>query len=422
MNHILQVIVLILGFISYQHQAIAQSELPYNSFFLPLNKHTDAAKPLYSAQIMRTNTNYLIDINAPFSWFGCWPTWNMQPGNYCPGICTPAVSCYENICNKVRISSSSKSPSCPPAQDSDYEGECYCPYNVVDSLDGRCVISYLSNDTFDVKTSNGRNPLPPIYSANANVGCVDPSTAFQSYPKDVTGVMALSTSPYALPASLNQPPLNKTLSLCLPSSTAAHGILFYGNGPYYLSDVDVRGLLSYTPLLKRPDSFGYFIGVNSFVIKKRSVDLPGNTTAKLSTTEPYTTLRTDIYNPMVRRFSLVTKRIPKANPIAPFSLCYSTSTNGTQAALKVPDIDINLQDGKKWTISTANSIKQITEDVACLAFVDGGAKSEHAIVIGTHQFEDNFLLFDLENSTFGFSSSLLRKQTSCANFDFTMHD
>nr|GFC46005.1 basic 7S globulin-like [Tanacetum cinerariifolium] len=225
---------------------------------------------------------------------GCWPTWNMQPGNYCPGICTPAISCWENICNEVRTSSSSKSPSCPPAQDSDYEGECYCPYNAVDPLDGKCVISYLSNDTFDVKTivSNA------IYSVNANVGCVNPDTAFLSYPKDVTGVLALSTSPYALPASLNQAPPNRTLSLCLPSASAAPGILFYGNGFSYLSNVDVKSLLSYTPLLKHPDSFGYFIGVNSIVIKKRSVDLPGNTTAKLSTTEPYTTLRTDIYNPV----------------------------------------------------------------------------------------------------------------------------
>nr|GFC80100.1 putative aspartic peptidase A1 family [Tanacetum cinerariifolium] len=91
-------------------------------------------------------------------------------------------------------------------------------------------------------------------------------------------------------------------------------------------------------------------------------------------------------------------------------------TNGTQAALKVPDILLNLQGEKNWTISTANSIKQVTEEVACLALVDSGAKSEHAIIIGTHQFEDNFLLFDLENSSFGFSSSLLHKQTSCAKF------
>nr|GEZ11859.1 basic 7S globulin 2-like [Tanacetum cinerariifolium] len=151
-------------------------------------------------------------------------------------------------------------------------------------------------------------------------GSFNPSTAFQSYPKDVTGVMALSTSPYALPAYFNQQPLNRTFSLCIPSASAAPGMLFYGNGPYYFlphSDVD------------------------------RSVDLPGNTTAMLSTTEPYTTLRTDIYNPVVRRYFMVTKRILKANPIAQFSLCYNTSSNGTQA-----NIDFNLQGGKKCTIGS----------------------------------------------------------------------
>ncbi|MFS7981282.1 putative aspartic peptidase domain superfamily, xylanase inhibitor, Peptidase family A1 [Helianthus anomalus] len=67
-------------------------------------------------------------------------------------------------------------------------------------------------------------------------------------------------------------------------------------------------------------------------------------------------------------------------------------------------------------------MKQVTQGVACLAFVDGGATAEHAIVIGTYQFEDNFLVFDLENSTFGFSSSLLHEQTSCSNFNFTLTD
>ena len=83
--------------------------------------------------------------------------------------------------------------------------------------------------------------------------------------------------------------------------------------------------------------------------------------------------------------------------------------------MQVPDIDLILPNGKKWTIATANSVKQLTRDVACLAFVDGGTAAEHAIVIGTFQFEDNFLEF-----TFGFSSSLLRRQTSCANFNFTL--
>ncbi|PWA40660.1 aspartic peptidase A1 family [Artemisia annua] len=190
------------------------------------------------------------------------------------------------------------------------------------------------------------------------------------------------------------------------------------------TDVGIRSFLSYTPLQKQPDYFGYFIGVNAIVIKQRSIEVPSNTTTKLSTIQPYTTLRTDIYNNMIRRFSKVTKRIIfllQIRPVSPFDICFKSFTNGTGVSLNVPDIDFSLQEGKQWSIYTANSMKQVTNDVACLAFVDGGASSEHAIIIGTFQFEDNFLVFDLENSTFGFSSSLLSKQTSCANFNFTIY-
>ncbi|KAI6683730.1 hypothetical protein NL676_029643 [Syzygium grande] len=65
-------------------------------------------------------------------------------------------------------------------------------------------------------------------------------------------------------------------------------------------------------------------------------------------------------------------------------------------------------------------MKQASKDVACLAFVDGGKAAEHAVAIGSYQMEDNFLVFDLAQSTFGFSSSLLGYTTTCANFDFTV--
>ncbi|PWA55155.1 Aspartic peptidase [Artemisia annua] len=144
-----------------------------------------------------------------------------------------------------------------------------------------------------------------------------------------------------------------------------------------------------------------------------------NTTTRISTIDPFTILRTDIYDHVVKRFTKLTKLIPRAGPVPLFSLCFKSFRNGNQSGLRVPDIDLNLQGGKKWTISKANFIKQITKDMVCLAFVNGGAKSEPAIMIGTFQLEDNFIVFDLVNSTFGFSSWLLHKQTSCSNFNFT---
>ncbi|KVH88049.1 basic 7S globulin-like [Cynara cardunculus var. scolymus] len=429
---LLQLIVIVVAFIFDEHEVAAQYVPPYTSIVVPVTKHIDAAKPLYSVQIKTTyvnmdylHANFLIDVDAPFIWHDCVLQWNIYPGS-CPAntLCTSPVSCEEYQCTDVRTTYSYENPSCPPVTNSSTLpgwGYCTCPVNIVNPVTGSCSQALLNYNEFTVDVSNGRNVLNGVYGAYPNAACV-PSSSFASFPANVTGVMAFSSSPYAFPAYLYQP-LKKTLALCLPSSSSAPGVLFFGAGPYYLLphlNVDVRSLLSYTPLLKHPDSFGYFIGVKAIVVKQRSIDLTGITTTKLSTIEPYTTLRNDIYTRMVQMFSIATIGIPRARPVAPFGLCFRNFTISNRVSFKVPDIDFVLPDGKKWTISTANSMKQITKDVTCLAFVDGGATPEHAIVIGTFQMEDNFLEFDLEKSILGFSSSLLLEQTSCSNFNFTV--
>ncbi|XP_071716669.1 chitinase CLP-like [Rutidosis leptorrhynchoides] len=433
----------ILAFISQHLITTAKYKYPFTSAVAQVYKHTDAVKPLYSVDVMTAyvNTEYkhaklLIDINAPFTWHDCIVK---SPRDQCPSnkLCAYPVGCDEYPCDDVRTTYSYKNPSCSQATPNPILpgwGQCTCPVNVVNPVTGSCDQAVLEFDSFTFNTSNGRNTIYGDYGFNPNgrntvngqygvnpsAACA-PSSSFQSFPKDVSGVMAFSISKHALPTYLSTP-LKNILSLCLPSMLSSPGVLFYGIGPYYFfpqSNVDVRRYLSYTPLQKHPDSFGYFIGVNSIVIKKRSINITANTITKISTIDPYTTLRTDIYNQVVRRFAKVTKRIPTATPIAPFGLCYKASSNDTKVNIKVPNIDFGLQDGVTWTITTANSMKQMTKDVACLAFVDGGATSEPAIVIGAFQFEDNFVMFNLENSTFGFSSSLLSKKTSCSNFNFT---
>ncbi|KAI3775198.1 hypothetical protein L1987_49767 [Smallanthus sonchifolius] len=429
MFFLLQLILMVLVFISHEQNAIAAYVPPYTSIVAPVTKHTDSAKPLYSVQIMTSyinmqymHANFLIDIDAPFIWHDCILQWNIYPGS-CPTntLCTYPVSCEEYQCTEVRTTYSYKNPSCPPVTNSSTLpgwGYCTCPVNVVNPITGSCGQAMLNYDAFTVNTSNGKNVLTDSYGAYPNAACA-PSSSFESFPSNVTGVMAFSSSPYALPAYLYQP-LKRSLALCFPSTSSTPGVLFFGSGPYYLlpqSNVDLKSLLSYTPLLKHPDSFGYFIRVNSIVIRRRSIDIPSNITTKLSSIAPYAVLRTDIYNRVVWIFSIYTIGFPRVSPVAPFGLCFWTFT---QFVLRFPDIDLILPDGKKWTISAANSMKQITKDVTCLAFIDGGMSTEHAIVIGTLQFEDNFLEFDLENLTFGFSSSLLLRQTTCANFNFTL--
>ncbi|KAJ0734312.1 putative aspartic peptidase A1 family, aspartic peptidase domain superfamily, xylanase inhibitor [Helianthus annuus] len=401
--------------------AIVHDALASSSLVVPVNKHA-TANSLYSTQAYFNYPQYhqqnlLIDLDAPFMWRSSFPHQEMCEA------CPNPVRCEEFQCTDLRTTFSYESPLCPPptnnSMDDEYNYCEICPVNVISPVTGECSQVITTYDQFMFTRSyGGRNVIPHnLYVTYPTVGST-PTWTFDPFPSSVVGVMAFSTSPYALPAYLRNP-VNRIIALCLPSTVSTPGVLFLGNGPYYLnpeSNVDIRSLLSYTELLKHPKSFGYFIGVHAIVIKNKSINVPANATTKISTLDPYTKLRTDIYNDVVRRFSRVTKRIPPAKLVAPFGLCFNTSVNG----IKVPDIDLVLQDGKKWTISTANSIKQVTEDVACLAVVDNGPTSEHAIVVGTYQFEDNFLLFNLENLTFGFSSSLLHRHTSCSNFNFTI--
>ncbi|GJX40541.1 basic 7S globulin 2-like protein [Tanacetum coccineum] len=433
-----QIILIFLAFISHQHEAISQY-VPtfFTSLVAPIRKHTDAAKPLYSAQTISSiegtksfHENLLIDIDAPLTYHECILKKSIAyRDHYCriEKICRQPLQCNEDICRVLQNSYTYRNPSCPSITSipsSPDMGNCTCPVNVLDPVTGSCGLAYASHDAIIMHTSKGRQFFLQVNTASQYASCAS-STSFKSFPANVTGVMALSTARYALPDSFRNYmyEIPKIIAICLPSRLSARGILFLGNGPYYFlpqSDVDVTSYLSYTPLLKKPDSFGYFIRVNAIVIKNRSIKVPANITTKLSTTEPYTTLRTDIYYNVIRRFSKVTKKIPPAKAIAPFGLCFRTSKYNGTISLKVPGIDLSLQNGKNWTISTTNSIQQITKYVACLAFVDGGAASEPAIMIGTFQFEDNLVVFDIINSRFGFSSSLLRKQTSCSHFNFTL--
>nr|GEZ63135.1 basic 7S globulin-like [Tanacetum cinerariifolium] len=182
-------------------------------------------------------------------------------------------------------------------------GFCECPINVVNPITGSCDEALLNSENLFITTSNGRNPYDGFSALTLNAACL-PSSSFESFPTNVSGVMAMSTSHYALPEFLYQAEtlMNRAIAFCLPSTTSAAGVLFYGNGPYYFTshpDVDIRSFLSYTPLRKHPDSFGYFIGVIAIVIKQRSIVVPRNATTKLSTIQPYTTLRTDIYNSVI---------------------------------------------------------------------------------------------------------------------------
>ncbi|KAK3019839.1 hypothetical protein RJ639_004084 [Escallonia herrerae] len=235
----------------------------------------------------------------------------------------------------------------------------------------------------------------------------------------VKGMAGLGRAKISIPSQLSAYfSFPKKFAICLSSSTSARGVVLLGNGPYVLlPNVDASPSLIYTPLFINPTegdaSPEYFIRVKSIKINEKVVPLDANFLSinktngyegtKISTVNLFTVLGTSIYNAVVKAFS-------------GFRGSFWSHAGGPA----VPQIDLVLQsETVYWRIFGANSMVQVSNDVLCLGFGDGGANPRTSIVIGGHKIEDNLLQFDLATSRLGFSSSLLFRQTTCANFNFT---
>ncbi|PQQ07637.1 basic 7S globulin 2 [Prunus yedoensis var. nudiflora] len=144
---------------------------------------------------------------------------------------------------------------------------------------------------------------------------------------------------------------------------------------------------------------------------------------KLSTTVPYTTMESSVYVTFTRAYeqAAMAMNMTRVAPVAPFGLCFSSEqAKGRGVGPKVPAIDLVLQSEMvKWRIHGRNSVVQVSNQVMCLGFLDGGSDLKTSIVIGGYQLEDTLLHFDLSASVLGFSS-----QTSCSDLrlDFALKD
>ena len=143
------------------------------------------------------------------------------------------------------------------------------------------------------------------------------------------------------------------------------------------------------------------------------------TPMEISTVKPYTIMETSIYKAVVAAFAKESGLLRRA-AVKPFGFCFDSRKIGsTRVGYAVPQIDLVLQSELVyWRIFGGNSVVDVAEGVACLAFVDGGPAAK-GIVLGGYQLEDNLVEFDLAAGRLGFSSSLRFRQTTCANFNFT---
>ncbi|KAF3340917.1 basic 7S globulin 2-like protein [Carex littledalei] len=386
-----------------------------NALVAPITK--DSCTSLYTIALNSTQ-QYLIDLTGRFVWGPC-------PTFYYP------VHCTAPICNEARFS------DCPIINGYRPPGFCRCEKSMRHPITGAC---FSGNETLIpiyIASTDGRNPTSLVSADYVNICAPDSSLA--GLPHGAVGIAGFGrTSLVSLPARIawdvsgvpwqfrlnGNPSFYNRFALCLPSTTNAPGVAFFGANPYHFLPTylpDISNFLTYTTLLQSPsyNDVAYYLNVKGLAVNGMSVSLP-TFSVKLSTTIPYTTMRTSIYKPFIEAYKTATNWIPHKPSVEPFELCFDTRDLGsTRVGYGVPPIDIMLNEGKNWTIFGANSLKDVKANTACLAFVDGGENETVAITLGGFQMEDSFLLFDVPNSTLGFIPTLRGLQTTCSNFNFT---
>ncbi|EPS72958.1 hypothetical protein M569_01796, partial [Genlisea aurea] len=309
-------------------------------------------------------------------------------------------------------------------------------------------IGDLVEDVVSVASTDGTNPGP--YATVPRFAFACGSTALlHGLARGATGIAGLGRSRIGVPLQFAADfSFGRKFAICLSSSTAADGVIFIGGGPYNLISV-VPGPLGfqYTPLYVNPVSTAgtytegeksteYFIGVRSITLDINTtvpingsllkIDKKGYGGTKISTVNSYTVLETSIYRSLTSAFvrASAARGIRRVPGVAPFEFCFSAGNIGsTRVGPAVPYINLELDGADRpiWTIFGSNSMVSVKNDaVLCLGFLNGGANPRTAIVIGGYQIEDNLLQFDLDRSRLGFSSTLLGRETTCANFNFTV--
>ncbi|POO02255.1 Aspartic peptidase [Trema orientale] len=296
----------------------------------------------------------------------------------------------------------------------------------------------LSQDIISIPSTDGYNPGKLVSVPDFLFACA-PNSLLEGLASGAVGVAGLGRNKVSLPSLFSAAfGFPRKFGVCLPSSND-DGVVFFGKEPYVLLpgiDVSSPKSLTYTPLIREASSLQgeFFIGVKSITIAGKPLQYvtsllsSGHGRAKISSVDPYTVLETSIYKAVVSAFvEALGPEVPRVEAVAPFGACFSSKYIGsTRVGPAVPQIDLVLRNDKVWTIFGANSMVQVNKDVLCLGFVDGALHfsdpdqtTSSEIVIGGHQIEDNLLLFDLGASRLGFSSSLLFRQTTCSNFNFT---
>ncbi|KAJ8572922.1 hypothetical protein K7X08_009433 [Anisodus acutangulus] len=388
-----------------------------NGLVLPVFK--DSATGLHVANITKRTPQQsvplLIDLNGRFLWLNC-------ENNYFSSTYF-APFCHSTQCSRVGPHSCNKCFSNSPRPG------CHnntCAVTTTNPLTRQTAIGEVAQDSLSVQSTTqfGSNVGPLVTIRHFLFAC-SPSSLLQGpFPKNVQGVAGLGHDSVSLPIQLaSHFGFLRQFTLCLPSSSQKNGAIFFGTSGFSGTQT---GNLTYTPIIIGSQG-EYFIPVRSIRVNNKLVPLNRSSListrsrnfggAMISTTAPYTVLEHNIFTAFTQFFANQFSGVSRVNPVSPFGLCFNSNN---LSSTSVPNIDFVMQNKNvTWTIVGTNSVFQARPGVSCLAFVDGGQNPKAPIMIGVHQLEDNFVQFDLARSRLGLSSSLLSRNTSCSNFNFT---
>ncbi|KAK3407304.1 hypothetical protein EUGRSUZ_K03382 [Eucalyptus grandis] len=386
---------------------------------LPVSK--DASTLQYVTRISQRTplvpVALVVDLGGQFLWVDC--EQNYVSSTYLPARCGSAV------CSLARAS------GC---------GDCFsaarpgCNNNTCE----------VATDLVSVNSTDGSNPGQAVNVTRFVFACA-PSFLLDGLASGVQGMAGLGRTRIALPSQFASAfSFNRKFAICLSSSPSSNGVIFFGDSPYnFLPNINVSQSLAYTPLYINPVSTAsaysqgepsseYFIKVTAITVGDitlslnstlLSIDSEGYGGTKISTVNPYTVLESSIYASLTEAFvkEATSINITRVSAVSPFEYCFNSSSIGvTRVGAAVPYIFLVLQGEEAvWTITGSNSMVEVSQDVLCLGFVDGGSRPRTSIVIGGYQLQDNLVQFDLARSRLGFSSTLLGRRTTCANFNFT---
>ncbi|GMY21451.1 gamma conglutin 1-like [Fagus crenata] len=420
MASLLHYLLVLFSFFSLVLASLSQTNFKPNR--LVLQVHKDSATNLHVANVQTPGSQapLVVDLQGKFLWANC--DQQYLSSNY------HAPNCHSTQCSKAN---SHTCHTCPhTARPGCHDNS--CGLIVENHVTHQSALGELAQDELSFQTTQGSNPGPLARVPQFLFACAPSSLLQRGLPKNAKGVLGLGHAPISVPTQLaSHFGFQPKFALCLTSSTRSNGVIFFGNGPYYMHPgIDVSHPLTFTPLTVSQEG-EYHIQVSSVKINNKLVPLDtsllsikkqGLGGTIISTTTPYTILEHSIFRSIAQFFTNELSGIPQTKPVAPFGVCYeSNKITSSKLGPAVPNIDLVLHtQNVVWRILGANLMVQPQNGVKCLGFVDGGAHPKASIVIGAYQLEDNLLQFDLAKSRLGFSSSLLSRRTNCANFNFTV--